>query len=102
MKPTSTKILYITLALLFCISAAFAQTGSPQAKVSGTLQDTQGKPMDYATVSLLKAKDSTAVTGTLSTEAGTYAFEHVKADTYIIKVTEVGYDAVISNPLQRD
>ena len=98
MNNTSTKILYILLLLIGGISTSWAQTASPQAKVSGTLQDMQGKPMDYASVSLLMAKDSTAVTGTLSTEAGTYTFDHVKTDTYIIKVTEVGYSEVMSSP----
>ena len=98
MKSISTKILYITLALVCFISTVFAQTTSSQGKISGTLQDMQGKPMDYASVSLLKAKDSTAITGTLSTEAGTYTFDHIKKDTYIIKVTEVGYEAVVSAP----
>jgi iron complex outermembrane receptor protein len=100
MNNTSTKILYILLLLIGGISISWAQTASPQAKVSGTLQDLQGKPMDYASVSLLKAKDSTAIGGTLTTETGTYVFEHVKPDTYIIKITEVGYGTVVSTPFR--
>jgi len=55
--------------------------------------------MDYATVSLLKAKDSTTVKGTLSTETGTYTFDHINAGVYIIKATTVGYEKAISQVL---
>jgi len=98
MKITSTRIFFIALLIISSVSTLFAQTKSPQGKVSGTVQDMAGKPMDYTTISLLKAKDSTAVAGTLSTEAGTYVFEHVKPDTYIVKITEVGYAAAVSAP----
>src|ERR1700733_13618102 len=53
--------------------------------------------MDYATVSLLNASDSTVVKGTLSNETGAYNFDHITPGTYIIKATEVGYAKAISN-----
>jgi hypothetical protein len=96
MKNTSTKILNIFLLLIVSIGHLFAQTASPQAKISGAVQDMQGKPIDYATVSLVTTKDSTVVSGTLTTETGAYAFDYIKPDTYIIKVTEVGYETIIS------
>lgn len=97
MKNTSTKILFTLLLLLVSIIASLAQTANPLAKVSGAVQDIQGKSIDYATVSLLRAKDSTIVSGTLTTEAGAYAFDHIKPDTYIVKVTEVGYETIFSS-----
>ena len=61
------------------------------------LVDAQGKPMDYATVSLIKAtKDSTLIKGTLSTETGAYAMDNIAAGTYIIKATTIGYKTTIS------
>jgi hypothetical protein len=90
MKLTTTKI-YYTLLLLVMTTAGFAQTGGPSATVTGKLVNEQSKPMDYATISLLKAKDSTVVKGTLTTDAGTYTFENIKPGDYIIKATNVGY-----------
>jgi len=75
---------------------AFAQALQPAAKISGALLDENGKPMDYATVSLLKAQDSTVVKGTLSNETGAYVFDHVNAGTYIIKASVVGYNKAIT------
>ncbi|HEY0246602.1 MAG TPA: carboxypeptidase-like regulatory domain-containing protein, partial [Mucilaginibacter sp.] len=71
------KFLYTLLLLLAGIGVSIAQTKSTGIKVSGLLLDAQGKPMEYATVSLLRAKDSSIVKGTLSTDAGAYAFDHV-------------------------
>ncbi len=96
MKSIITKTLYILLLLVASTSILVAQTTQPATKISGVLLDEQGKPMDYATVSLLKAQDSTIVKGTLSNEAGTYAFDHVKSGSYVIKATVVGYQKAAS------
>jgi len=71
-----------------------AQTGS--AKVSGTLLDALGKQMDYTSVSLLAVKDSAIIQGTLTTETGTYHFDNIKAGSYLIKATNVGYSTIVS------
>ncbi len=96
MKPNITKKLYLLILSIVCSFAAYAQNGG-SAKVSGSLIDEKAKPLDYATVSLLKAKDSTVVKGTLSTESGAYVFDHIAAGAYIIKVTAVGYQTTASS-----
>ena len=98
MKLTYYKILFISLLILACTNTTFAQTGAQLPKVSGKLIDEQGKPADYATVSLLKAKDTSVVAGTLSDENGLYHFDHVGTGSYIIKATSVGYDNTFSQP----
>src|SRR5471030_33973 len=98
MKPTIIKILYSTLLLLFFSGALYAQNNQPAVKISGSLLDEQGKPLDYATVSLLKAQDSSVVKGTLSGQAGNYLFERVNPGSYIIRATVVGYEKAVSKP----
>jgi len=98
MKTLICKIILITLLTLNCCGIALAQNTAPGATVSGTLANGQGKPMDYASVSLLRQKDSSIVSGTLSTEAGLFHFDHVKAGTYLIKAFEVGYTQAIGKP----
>ena len=97
MKKLIFKTLYILSLLLIFAGMVSAQTGLPNIKVTGTLQDEQGKPMDYATVSLLRTKDSSTVKGTLSTETGTYTFDHISTGSYIVKASVVGYDKAISS-----
>jgi iron complex outermembrane recepter protein len=97
MKSQLGKSLIIILLLNICLfNTTIAQTNSSTAKISGSLQDAQGKALDYASVSLMSAKDTSTVQGTLSTEAGTYLFQNVKPGTYKVKTSTVGYQTLIS------
>lgn len=99
------SIIYHTICLIALATGyttARAQSAAPTvgvAKVTGSLVNEQGKAADYATVSLLKAKDSLVVKGALSNEAGAYSFTGVKPGNYIVKATMVGYTAGISAPV---
>ena len=95
MKTILIKI-FLLLLIMLPAGALLAQNNAP-GTVSGQLKDETGKPMDYATVSLLKAQDSTVIKGTLSNETGAYNFDHITPGTYIIKATEVGYAKAVSN-----
>jgi outer membrane receptor protein involved in Fe transport len=97
MKQLIRRIGYIILLLSIGSTFIFAQTAKPGGTVSGTLLDEKGKPMGYATVSLLKAGDSTTVKGTLSNDAGIYTFDAIQPGTYIVKVTTVGYLNTVSS-----
>ncbi|MEN0055195.1 MAG: TonB-dependent receptor [Mucilaginibacter sp.] len=99
MKTIITKIFYTLLLVTIGWSVSFAQTGkSGGAKVSGSLVNEQGKPMDYATVSLIKATDSTLVKGALSNDNGVYTFDHITAGKYLVRATVVGYQKAVSTP----
>ncbi|MEO9173232.1 MAG: TonB-dependent receptor, partial [Mucilaginibacter sp.] len=77
---------------------AHAQTSTSAAHITGTLFDEQGKPLMYATASLLNARDSTIVKGAISNETGVFIFEHIKTGRYIVKASTVGYEKAASNP----
>jgi iron complex outermembrane receptor protein len=79
--------------------SAKAQTGATTGKITGSLVTEQGKPADYATISLLRAKDSSLVKSSLSNEAGAYVIERVNAGTYLIKATIIGYNKTVSAPV---
>jgi len=98
MNHHSKKFLYTLIYFLISIGAAIAQTNTG-IKITGLLLDEQSKPMEYATVSLLRAKDSSIVKGTLSSDAGAYSFERVSAGTYLIKATAVGYTKAVTAQL---
>lgn len=97
MKTILNKIIFSLISLFAATGMLQAQSGAQTTTVNGSLQDDKGKPMDYATVSLLRANDSTVVKGTLSTEAGAYLFDHIAPGAYIIKATEVGYGKALSS-----
>jgi iron complex outermembrane receptor protein len=97
-----TKINYILCTLLLVAiswGVSFGQTGNAgAAKVSGSLVNDQGKPLDYASVSIIKAIDSTIVKGALSNDNGVYTFEKIPAGKYLVKATVVGYVKAVSKP----
>ncbi|MCR8557831.1 TonB-dependent receptor family protein [Mucilaginibacter sp. BJC16-A38] len=95
MRSTTIKTLAFLILYIIGITLAFAK---PPVKVSGSLIDDKGKPMDYATVSLLNVKDSTVIKGTLSNDNGVYVFDHITPGTYIVKATNVGYEKTLSKP----
>ena len=95
MNTHTTKLLYIVLLLVspFMVNA---QSARLPIGVTGLLQDEQAKPMDYATVTLLRGKDSSVVKSTLTNDAGKYHFDNIAAGRYIVKATTVGYQASYS------
>ncbi|MGZ3928237.1 MAG: TonB-dependent receptor domain-containing protein [Mucilaginibacter sp.] len=96
MKSIIHKIHYTLLLIIATTGVTLAQT----THVSGLLLDEQGKPMMYATASLLNARDSSIVKGAISNEAGVYTFDHIKTGQYIIKASTVGYEKVVSQPFK--
>lgn len=92
-----------TLAAGVCLwsSVAFAQ--SPvRGKVSGVVLEGGQKPFEYATMLLLKAKDSTLVKGAVSNAGGKYEFENIGEGRYLVAATMVGYQKVYSQPFALD
>jgi iron complex outermembrane receptor protein len=99
MKPIIRKIYYTLLLMITATGITLAQTAAQPASVKGLLLDEQGKPMMYATTSLLNAQDSTIIKGAISNEEGKYTFDHLKAGKYIIKASAVGYEKAVTQPI---
>ncbi len=82
------------------------QTGLAQSpakgKVSGAVKDGAGKPMEFVTVMLLKAQDSTLVKGAVSNAAGAYEFESIPEGRYRISTSQMGYQKAKSEPITID
>jgi outer membrane receptor protein involved in Fe transport len=95
------KISYILIFFIATLQTALAQSPAPKptGKVSGSIVDDKAQPMPYATVSLLKAKDSVLIKGAITNEAGFYTFDHVAQGTYIIRLNVMGYAKAGSKPV---
>jgi len=81
--------LILTLFTLLLFNFADAQTGG--GKISGSIIDDAKKPLDGATVILLIAKDSSVVNTQLAKADGSFAFQNLEDNTYLLKVTYIGY-----------
>ncbi len=74
---------------LYCVSAS----GYSQCQISGKINDASNAAVPYAPIALMNNADSTIYKGILTDEKGNYCFNEIKAGTYIIKISVVGFAA---------
>jgi len=91
------RVFLLPLFMLLLFNVAQAQTNG--GKISGIVLDDTKKPLDGATVILLAAKDSSVVSTQLVNPDGGFVFKNVKDNTYLIKVTYIGYKTYQSSPV---
>ncbi|WP_316822002.1 TonB-dependent receptor domain-containing protein [Pedobacter gandavensis] len=60
-------------------------------KVTGSVLDENGKPLEYTTVTLVLSVDSAFVSNALTDLEGVFTFSSVKTGTYKIKVSSMGH-----------
>ena len=76
---------------IFCFTHSIAQTTPPQiGKLSGQIVDAKNKPVEYATVTLLRT-DSTVVNGDLTKENGSFIIEPTGTGNFIVRVNIIGF-----------
>lgn len=81
------------LAMLFPLAAAAQQ--QPAGSIQGTLLDqANGQPIPFANVVVLRAQDSTFVTGAASGENGSFSLSTLGLGTYIMKASVIGYQGL--------
>lgn len=84
----STYLFLTAILLLFSMIPAAAQTGG---RVTGSVGDTKGQPVESATITLLHAGDSSRVQQTATDKTGHFRLDHVSAGKYLIAVSSVGF-----------
>lgn len=89
---------YIVCLLIGLLSLAVTAQPSSLFTVTGEVRDTVGKPVEFATVLLIRATDSTMVKGIVSDASGAYVLGLGSAGTFRILVQQVGYQKTYSVP----
>ena len=85
------KLIAGMLLLLFTPGIALAQKNT--VVVSGKVIEKETKePIEAATIQLLALRDSSQVAGNITQEKGYFTLPPVKAGTYLLKVSFVGYN----------
>ncbi|HEY8956592.1 MAG TPA: outer membrane beta-barrel protein [Chitinophaga sp.] len=71
-----------------------AQTPIPASlKITGKVADiATGKPIEYASVVLLKQADSSMVTGAYTTPTGAFSLNNITPGIYVVRITFMGYE----------
>ncbi|WAC41859.1 TonB-dependent receptor domain-containing protein [Pedobacter sp. SL55] len=85
------KIYLLMIAFLTSISLLAEANRGKQIDINGTVLDEQRKPIDYATVGLFKASDSSLVKTAMTTPEGKFSFPNIVAGSYYIKINMMGY-----------
>ncbi|MCH7523543.1 MAG: carboxypeptidase-like regulatory domain-containing protein, partial [Bacteroidetes bacterium] len=83
------KFIFTILFVLFSL-AVFGQ----QYSISGEIIDETSQPIAYANIIILKAQDSTIVTGIISDDFGKFIINEINSGNYIIKVSFIGFEEI--------
>lgn len=84
--------------LLFFSIIVWLPVFSQSREISGQLSDRDTKEsMAQTTVQLLRARDSSFVSGTLSDNEGKFKLSAPADGRYLVRITSVGYKAVIKH-----
>ncbi|HEX8427573.1 TonB-dependent receptor domain-containing protein [Hymenobacter sp.] len=92
----------IARVLLLCwwISGASSAFGQGTAPVTGVVLDPAGVPVEFATITLHQAADSTVVKSEFSDAKGAFALRAPAGGRYLIAVAQVGYERYWSIPFE--
>ena len=90
-------LFFINIFTLLLFNNAGAQSSG--GKITGYILDESKKPMDGATVFLLAAKDSSLIAIQLVNPDGSFVFQNVKGNTYLLKISYIGYKNFVSGPI---
>ena len=82
----------LLLLLLLTATTVFSQA----QQINGLAKDESGAPLNGATVSLIKATDSSTIKLAVTKANGSYSFSGIKEGNYKVLVTYVGYKPAFS------
>ncbi|MDX1642358.1 MAG: carboxypeptidase-like regulatory domain-containing protein, partial [Balneolaceae bacterium] len=83
--------LFIFMICTVCFSVLTFGLAKAQGGVSGTVTDRNGSPLPTATVLLLNPADSSLVKGAITEDDGSYHFQNISPEIYILSVSMVGF-----------
>ncbi|MEO6490429.1 MAG: TonB-dependent receptor [Ferruginibacter sp.] len=88
--------LLITIVILSFSVVAQNEPG----KITGTVNGPDNKPVEAATVQLLKNPDKALVKVALTDKAGNYSFEKIPAGNYVVSITATGFVKKLSEAVE--
>jgi iron complex outermembrane recepter protein len=96
MKKTLTTL----TAFIFCFISLVGKAQISTGKISGTVQDETQKLIESATISLLKANDSSLIKNTVSDKNGKFLVDNLDYGKYIVSISSVGHEKFFSKTLE--
>ncbi len=88
----------LAIALIALTPASEAQTRT--GKITGTVIDGNTKTIESATITLLRAKDSSVVKMSIADKTGKYVFESIPEGQYLVSISAIGHNKGFSELLE--
>ena len=85
------------LAMVVLTTLSFVSYAQNAGKINGIIKDGNEKTLESATISLIKATDSSVVKVAVADKAGRYQFENIATGKYLVNVSATGHDAGYSS-----
>ncbi|MCY7409453.1 MAG: TonB-dependent receptor [Chitinophagales bacterium] len=86
------NFLLIAAWLCFAIQLKAQSTNSNSFNnITGKIIDEKNSPVEFATITLLSAKDSSLVKGEMSEASGAFSMENIASGNYFLEISYVGY-----------
>lgn len=100
MKKSIAGILF---SLVFTVASYADGMPSDDGQVRGMVYDQNSKqPIEFATIALFNALDSTLVTGTITDPSGNFQATEIAEGTYYMKISFLGYEETLYSDLVID
>ncbi|WP_207512699.1 TonB-dependent receptor [Longitalea luteola] len=90
------KIKASWLTTILCFLSILINAQNKSGKASGVITDADAQPVESATASLQRSKDSSLVKVAVTDKYGLFEFDNLPAGDYFVSVTAVGFNKVIS------
>src|SRR5688500_19249066 len=87
------------IIILLTVSFIGRAENRTAVKLTGKVGATNQPALAAATITLLKAKDSSVVKVSVSDQDGHYSFDNPPQGSYLVVVSAVGYEKQYSSPL---
>lgn len=83
-----------TLFALLVLLSAVHENSFAQSFLKGILTDSDGSPIEFATVALKKMQDSTVVKVEMTNESGSFEMQGIAPDLYQVEFDLLGYSSI--------
>lgn len=90
----------ITFAAVFLGVTTVVNAQAKKGKINGSIKDGSQKNIETATITLLKAIDSSSVKFAVANKNGDYEFVNISEGKYIVAVISIGYEKVFSTAFE--
>ena len=95
------KLPNLFIIILLSVSLISRAQTKQAFKLSGKVSATNQPALSAATITLLKAKDSSVVKMSVTDQDGRYSFDNPPQGKYLLAVSAVGYEKQYSNPFSK-